>query len=120
MTATPSRLPSPPAPAVTKSVDPALRRALKALFSGQTERAISTLEHLAESDAADARLHAYLGVAYATLAFTSPEPNDSARLRERALAAFDRALDLDPGCELRPELVPPKVRELLAEARRSR
>jgi hypothetical protein len=100
----------------------ALRDALVALTRGDTQKSISILEPVlvrrSGHDASVAALRAYLGVAYATQALSSPKQDEPARLlREKALAQFRLAVAAQPDYRLSSRLVSPRIVALFQQAR---
>lgn len=100
----------------------ALRDGLAALLRGDAQQSIGILEPALQgarpADKAMAPLHAYLGVAYATLALSSPKADDQGRLREQAREQFRHAISVRPDFQLSTRLVSPKIVALFEQARR--
>jgi tetratricopeptide (TPR) repeat protein len=99
-----------------------VREAMVALVNGDAKTTITLLEAAAAQStppSLTASLRAYLGVAYATQAMTSPKPEEQTRLRGVALEHFRLALVSQRDYQLSPTLVSPKILALFEQARRN-
>jgi len=100
----------------------ALRTGIAALLRGDRTGSIATFEAaLAKGASGDvgAALHAYLGVAYAAKALSTPAQDVASRLREQALAQFRLARQLNPQYRLSDRVVSPAIIALFQQARPS-
>jgi tetratricopeptide (TPR) repeat protein len=105
------------APDTTKD---SLRTALLALANGDAQNSITILEPIqqAAGPATAAALHAYLGVAYATRAFSSAKSDEQSRLSDKALEQFKLALSSQRDFQLSRNIVSPKILQMFEQARR--
>ncbi len=90
----------------------AFRTGLVALLRGDSARSIATFEAaLAKGARGDLAvgLHAYLGVAYAAQALSTPARDAANHLREQALAQFRLARQLNPQYRLSDRVVSPAI-----------
>src|SRR5262249_4064837 len=94
-----------------------LRQGLLALLNGRAQESIAILEPAASRDGGAAPVHAYLGVAYATQALSTPKPEDQTRLRDKAVEQFRLATAAEPGYQLSDRLVSPAVIQIYQSAR---
>jgi tetratricopeptide (TPR) repeat protein len=101
---------------------PPLRSALMALLRGDAQASISILQPVsgnqAGSASSGAALHAYLGVAYATRALSSTQPDEQTRLNNDAREQFRLALSLQSDYQLSPRVVSPRIVAMFEQARR--
>jgi hypothetical protein len=110
--------PSATAPDTTKD---SLRAALLALANGDAQNSITILEPIqqqAAGTATAAALHAYLGVAYATRAFSSTKADEQSRLSGKAIEQFKLALSSQNDFQLSRNIVSPKILQMFEQARR--
>jgi tetratricopeptide (TPR) repeat protein len=110
--------PSATAPDTTKD---SLRTALLALANGDAQNSITILEPIQQQAAVPATaaaLHAYLGVAYATRAFSSAKSDEQSRLSGKALEQFKLALSSQHDFQLSKSIVSPKILQMFEQARR--
>jgi len=96
----------------------ALRDALLALLNGDAEKSIAILEPAAQSGGSGARLHAYLGVAYATRALSAPKPEERTALRSKAVEQFKLAKAAQPDYQLSARIVSPSILAIYQSAGR--
>jgi tetratricopeptide (TPR) repeat protein len=100
--------------------DVVLRHGLLALFKeGDAAKSIAILEPKVSGQAGGpktAALYAYLGVAYATRALSTPGVEDQARLRDKAIQQFRLARSAQPDYQLSSRLVSPRILALFNQA----
>jgi hypothetical protein len=96
----------------------ALRGALLALLKGDATKSIEILEPEAQKGGGGAPLHAYLGVAYATRALSTPKPEDRTAWRSKAVEQFKRAKAAQPDYQLSERIVSPAILAIYQSARR--
>jgi len=104
----------------TPPADPtraALQQGLRALLGGRAAESIAILEPAASRGGKAAPIHAYLGVAYATQALSAPKPEDSARLRTKAIEQFKLAKTAEPDYQLSTRIVSPAILTIYQESR---
>jgi hypothetical protein len=90
----------------------AFRTGLAAFLRGEHARSIATFEAALTRGATGgfaADLHAYLGVAYAASALSTPIQDTANRLREQALTQFRLARQLNPAYRLSDRVVSPAI-----------
>jgi hypothetical protein len=105
--------------AAAKASDTAGDTGLRALFAGDLPSAVKSLnEAVANAGGGKYKattLHAYLGVAYATIALQAPDKKAESENRAKALDEFRKT----GSYSFPPNLVSPRVRELFDEAKRA-
>ncbi|RPJ54799.1 MAG: hypothetical protein EHM23_28130 [Acidobacteria bacterium] len=113
------RRPDPPIerPAVHDEAN--VRRTVLAAVAAEPHEALQLLKKVsADQKGGNAELESWTGVAYARLSFLTADPKLKEEFRAQATQHFRRALDLDPRHRLDSRLVPPRILELFAAARR--
>ncbi len=102
--------------------DTAVRRALETLLKdGDVEDAVIQLEELRGNGLeANPTVHAYLGVAYATLERLSPKLDEQKKWRLKAVEEFKKAISLKKDYRLSETLVSPAIVKLFLETQQIR
>jgi hypothetical protein len=95
-----------------------LREGLLALLKGRAQESIAILEPALSRGANTASLHAYLGVAYATQALSTPKPEDRSRLQDKAVEQFKLAKASQSDYQLSTRIVSPAILSIYQAARR--
>jgi tetratricopeptide (TPR) repeat protein len=95
----------------------ALQQGLVALLNGRAQESIGILEPALARAANSASLHAYLGVAYATQALSTPKAEDRSRLQDKAMEQFKLAKSAQSDYQLSPRIVSPSIVSLYQNAR---
>ncbi len=100
--------------ALKRDFDPQrVRAAAEAFYRGEIEQARQSLEEFYyEGGLGNVRLHVFLGMVYASLAFQSAEPSDFAELREMAIEQFRLVRTIDPDYRLTDRLASPLIVKL--------
>jgi tetratricopeptide (TPR) repeat protein len=104
----------PPAPDPARA---ALQQGLAALFSGRPQESIAIFEPAVARASASAPLHAYLGVAYAMQALSTPNADDRSRLQARAVEQFREAKAAQADYQLSARVVSPSIVSMYESAR---
>src|SRR5262249_4871440 len=87
----------------------ALQQGLTALLNGRAGESIAILEPALQRAASSASLHAYLGVAYATQALSTPKADDRDRLQTKAIEQFKLAKAAQADYQLSGRIVSPAI-----------
>jgi len=117
-------LPAPATEVPAEQMEP-VRTALVAYLRGDAQQAVQVLEKLSgDVPDLDSRVrphvYAWLGVAYGQLSLAAPEDAARSEMRRKALEQFRQLIAVDPDYDVRENLISPRIRALIDEARTGR